>query len=218
MSKRSESHDLLLLVADIDMEQAVSGLLAHPGKLRTCQYRYDIMRHPKHDAGCRTHAAEFLRPHVRRWRYVMVMFDLHGSGSRRSREDTQREVERQLSATGWNGRSKTIVIDPELEAWVWGRSPVIAEILGWKSRYRELRSWLESQGLWPKNHPKPPDPKKAVQRAMVEAGLQARVRRSPTKFYDLGSRMSVRRCIDPAFGELRDTLQTWFPEVDDGEG
>lgn len=118
---------------------------------------------------------------------------------------------------GWRDCSKTIVIDPELEAWVWGHSPVVAEVLGWGARYRELRSWLESQGLWPKDHPKPPNPKEALQRAMREAGLQGRVKRSPTKFYELGRKVSVRGCSDPAFGELRDTLQAWFPEVHDGE-
>ena len=218
MTNRGGSRDLLILVADRDMEYAIRGLLALPQRLRTGPYSYDVRRHPRRDAGCRTQAAEYLRPFVQGFRYAMVIFDLDGSGSHESREDTQRKVERRLSTSGWKGRSKAVVIDPELEAWVWASSSVVAEILGWGPRYRELRSWLESQGLWPMSHPKPPDPKKAVQRAMLEARLRAQVRRSSTKFHDLGRRVSVRGCLDPAFGELRDTLQTWFPEVNDGEG
>ena len=212
MSKEIGAGDLLVLVADLDMEQAMRGLLEY--QLRNHQDSYRVIRHPRHDPGCRTQAVEALRPYVWNWRYAMVIFDLDGSGSRGSREDTQREVERQLSANGWHGRSKTIVIDPELEAWVWGRSPVVAEILGWGSGYRALRSWLRSQNLWPTNHPKPPDPKLAMRGAMREA----LARRSPAKFYELGRRADARSCRDPAFGELRDTLQAWFPEVHDGEG
>lgn len=38
------------------------------------------------------------------------------------------------------------------------------------------------------------------------------------QFFRLGQQVDARGCTDPAFGELRGTLQTWFPEVNDGEG
>ncbi len=213
----SDRIDLMVLVADLDMEQAVRGLFSRPQPLRNAQFSYDVARHPNRDPGCRTQAADYLRPFFRSHRYAMVVFDLDGSGSTASREETQQEVERQLSMNGWGKRSKAIVIDPELEAWVWIKSPIVARFMGWEG-YGDLRSWLGSQGLWPTDRPKPPDPKSAMQRAMRQAAVRRRVRRSSSKFFRLGQQVDARGCTDPAFGELRGTLQTWFPEVNDGEG
>ena len=202
--------DLLVLVADVDIEQAVRGLLSRPRRMRIDDLSFEVRRHPNRDSGCRTHAVDFLRLFLGRCRRAMVVFDLHGCGSNASREETQQEVELQLRTNGWGGRSKAIVIEPEFEAWVWGRSSYVSEALGWDSRYDRLRAWLESQGLWPADRPKPPDPKRAMQRAMKQAGLHMRLRRSPIKFYELARKVDVRRCEDPAFGELRATLRDWF--------
>ena len=65
-----------------------------------------------------------------------------------TREEIQEEVEIGLTRNGWEGRSKAIVIDPELEVWVWSRSPIVAEVLGWDTDIEALRRWLESEDLW----------------------------------------------------------------------
>ena len=214
MSGSRVSEDLIVLVADLDIEQAVRGLLSRPNRIRIRSLSFEVRRHPNRDAGCRTQAAAYLRPFSVRYRRALVVFDLHGSGSSASREDTQHGVEHQLRTNGWGERSKAIVIEPELEAWVWTRSPHVSRALGWESRFDQLREWLETQALWPPDSPKPPDPKRAMQRAMAQAGLRKRVRRSAAKFHELGSRVDTERCRDPAFGEMRATLQTWFPAVE----
>ena len=199
--------DLLVLVADLDMEQTVKGLLARPESLEMASVKFEVRRHPRRDSGCRTGAVEYLRAFLCSYRHALVLFDLDGSGSDRSREETQLEVEEVLSRNGWNGRARAIVIEPELEAWVWSASGNVPEVLGWRKEYAELRRWLCEQGLWPEESPKPPNPKKAMERTMQESGSRI----SSRKFFDLANAVSLRRCRDPSFNDFKRTIQTWFP-------
>ena len=203
--------DLLVLVADLDMEQAVKGLLARPESLEMAPVKFEVRRHPRRDSGCRTGAVEYLRAFLGSYRHALVLFDLDGSGSDGSREETQREVEEVLGRNGWKGRARTIVIEPELEAWVWATSEKVPEVLGWRKEYTELRRWLCGQGLWPKECPKPPNPKKAMERTMQES----RSRISSRKFFELANVVSLRRCQDPSFNDFRQTLRSWFPAEPD---
>ena len=207
MNNGDSRGDLFVLVADQDMEQTVRGLLARPESLEMAPVNFDVGRHPRRDSGCRTGAVEYLRAVLRSYRHALVMFDLHGSGSHRTREETQREIEEVLSRNGWRQRAKAIVIEPELEAWVWALSEKVPEVLGWNTRYPELRRWLRRQGLWPTESHKPPDPKEALKRTMEES----RIRRSPRKFFELASTVSVGRCRDPSFNDFKQTLRSWFP-------
>ena len=51
-------------------------------------------------------------------------------------------MEERLAANGWNDRAKAIVVDPELESWVWADSRVVEDVLGWPGHAEDLRSWL----------------------------------------------------------------------------
>ena len=192
------------------MLQAVQGLLSRPQSLNFAPIRFDVRRHPGRDSGCRTGAADYLQAFRYSYRFAMVMFDLDGSGSHRSRAETQREVEEKLVLRGWQQRAKAIVIEPELEAWVWSMSERVPIVLGWNDRYAGLRRWLHEQGLWPEHSRKPPDPKEAMRRVMQ----QSRSRRSPRKFFELASTMSVKGCRDTSFTEFKLTLRSWFPPQD----
>lgn len=199
--------DLLVLVADLDMEQAVKGLLARPESLEMAPVKFEVRRHPRRDSGCRTGAVEYLRAFLGSYRHALVLFDLDGSGSDRSREETEREVEEGLSRNGWKGRAKTIAIEPELETWVWGPSDKIPEVLGWHKGYVELRLWLCGQGLWSEESPKPSNPKKVMDRTMQES----RSRITSRKFFELANVVSLRGCRDPSFNDFKQTLRSWFP-------
>lgn len=200
--------DLFVLVADSSMEQAFEGLLAQHDKLHIRRIRYDIEVHPNHDAGCRTDAVEMLRPYITGYRYAMVVFDHDGCGQESlRRQQIQQDVEKDLERNGWENRCKAVVIEPELESWVWAPSGEVSEILGWGSDFRALREWLQARGLWSDNEPKPSDPKRAMEKAMRRTG----VRRSATLFKRIADTSQPESCEDPAFVELRETLQGWFP-------
>ncbi len=91
--------------------------------------------------------------------------------------------------------------------WVWSGSPHVGKVLGWNEGTGALRGWLCEHGLCPEGEAKPPDPKLALKRAMKEKNC------SPTAatFKELAEKVSLRKCEDPAFLEVRETLQGWFP-------
>lgn len=170
---------------------------------------FTVSRHLKRDAGCRAGAAERLQSHRDSHRYALVMFDRDGCGMEAEpRETIEKVVLQDLHLHGWTDRSKVIVIDPELEAWIWNESPHTARILGWEGGgYAGLQAWLRKRNLWPAGHLKPPDPKKALRRVQKANGLP----RSSNLFVRLAGSVGLQKCQDPAFIELRLTLQEWFP-------
>ena len=207
MSGPAGAKDLFVLAADQDLANALEGLFARPGHLSMRNIDFDIERHPNRDSGCRTDAVEYLRPFLRSYRHALVVFDHHGCGSSDSREAIQQDIGQNLMRNGWEDRARVIVIEPELEVWVWADSPEVSQVLGWGSRYRELRRWLASENMWPAGRPKPHDPKEAMERAM-------RHRRTPLsarKFRELADTVDFDGCKDSAFNELQATLRAWFP-------
>jgi len=169
MSRQTGGKALIALVADQDMLQTVKGLLGCWQSLGIAPVKFEVRRHHNRDGGCRVSATQYLRPFLDNYRHALVVFDFAGSGTRLTREKTQEEVEKALSRDGWEDRAKVIVIEPELEAWVWAASDKVPEILGWKGgQYSKLKRWLHKQGLWPNASDKPPDPKTAMERTMRE--------------------------------------------------
>lgn len=201
--------DLYVLVADQDMLQTMKELLNRGESLGFRPIKYAVAKHLRRDPGCRTDASLYLRSYIHDYQHVLVMFDREGCGNSDSREEIQHAVERDLAANGWQGRSKAIVIDPELEIWVWNRSDHVPKILGCGTQYQELKAWLVTKNLWPSSSTKPPNPKKAM-RAALHRGKR---RTSAKLFGQLAKLVTLQHCQDPAFNEFRKTLQQWFPVV-----
>lgn len=88
-----DAGDMIVLVADKDLEEAAAALLRRTDDLGLGSFRFEVRRHPNHDNGCRTGAASFLRPFLRPCRRSLVLFDRDGCGSNLSREAIQGEVE-----------------------------------------------------------------------------------------------------------------------------
>ncbi len=126
--ERSYSRELVILVADLDAENAMRGVLQRWQSLGIRKLEdgkgVDIHRHPQRDAGCRSGAETFLDGFVRTHSNALVVFDHHGCGwEGRSAQDVEIDLEKRLSDVGWAGRCSVVVIAPELEAWVWSDSP-----------------------------------------------------------------------------------------------
>ena len=124
------------------------------------------------------------------------------------REELEALIESQLS-NHWGDRAAAIVIDPELENWVWTDSPHVAQAIGWRGDIAALRTWLQNQGLLEESRAKPTDPKAALETALA----RMRKPKSSSLFAEIASKVSLRACTDPAFQKLKTTLQHWFPEV-----
>lgn len=205
--------DLVALVPGEDERQTLLGLFE--GRQQSLRIRlgaHKVLKHTQHDAACYRDAPEVLRPYQRQARHALVVFDRVGSGQEAHDVPAiEKAVRDRLATSGWNERGDVVVIDPELENWVWTSSPHVAAALGWKS-YTPLKAWVEAQGLWPLNTPKPPDPKEAMHRALREA----HARPSSAIFKRIARSTTLEGCLDPAFGRLRMLLSTWFPLTEDG--
>jgi len=209
--------DLFLVVADLDAENAVRTLLCDRQQALGVRVEFnpdrppqgDLLRYNGRDSGCFKDAVDLLRTPQRTHRHAMLIFDRDGSGAEdRPRGEIEGELESKLHANGWNdGTVSVIVIEPELEAWVWASSPRIADALGWHDDRQQLRPFLKTAGLWNDNAPKPSDPKEAMRTALKEKQkpLGARL------FADLASRVGLGQCQDPAFQKFRESLRQWFP-------
>ena len=206
--------DLVVLCADKKIENTMEGLLSRPEALRTRQISYEIKVHSGRDPGCFHHGHNFLRPLRSQYGHALVVFDSDWSGApSQSAEALEQAADARLR-TDWGEKGASVVISPELEAWVWSDSPHVASELGWPSRLGNLRQWLEEKGLWDAGSAKPADPKKAVQAATREA----RTPWTSAICKSLASKVSVERCSDRSFQKLRSILENWFGEPSGSSG
>jgi hypothetical protein len=197
---------LLVLAADKNIEFAVRGLFARPESLGIAPLSFDVFVHPAKDAGCLLKSADILRAFCRQYAFAMVLFDREGCGRQQaSREELESDVEADLSKSGWQGRCSVIVLDPELEVWVWSESPVVRKSLGWTGSQEDLARWLQDAG-YQFHGTKPARPKEALESVL----RRNRKPRSSAIYHELASQVSLRRCSDPAFAKFTTTIQTWF--------
>lgn len=197
--------DLVILVADKDMEMTLRGLLSRPQSLGVRAIQYDIYTHPQHDPGVRAHAAEFLRPYHKMYRYALVLFDREGCGADAvSAEQIAQSVQQQIENAGWQERCAVVVIDPELEVWVFSDSPHVAEVIA-DGDAQALRAVLARHTG--ENRLKPENPKSA----MEDIIRLKKIPRSSALFQRLAEKVSLSRCTDRSFVRLRETLARWFP-------
>jgi hypothetical protein len=147
---------------------------------------------------------------VRSYAHALLLFDREGCGREKdSPEEIERELESKLKTVGWNDRAAVIVLDPELEIWVWSESPHVDYQLGWGGRKMNLRTWLRKQQLLKPRQQKPDRPKEALEAALAVVRLP----RSSAIYRALAEKVSLARCSDRAFLKLKAILQFWFAET-----
>jgi hypothetical protein len=212
MIEDKDQKDLIALVADKNMESILRGLLTRTESLEIRMLNFNVYTHIERDPGCLRKSQDFLRTHHRNYRHALVMFDRVGCGSEnKSREEIEQLVEDRLRQSGWGDRGAAIVIDPELENWVWTNSPHVQTALGWEGRIPNLREWLISEGfLLSPEASKPSHPKEAVEKAM----RIAKKPRSSSIYLELAKSVTLAGCTDKAFLKFRQTMSKWFAKSD----
>ena len=212
MKEGAYESDLVVLTADKNMKFAFAGLLNRPQALAIRPISAVFYIHPECDPGCLLHADAFLRSFVRRYAYAIVMFDREGCGKEeKTSEELEQLVASALTRSGWTDRAAVIVIDPELETWVFSDSPEVDRALGWYGNNPSLRQWLQDQKYLATGKIKPPRPKEAMEAAL----RHVRMPRSSSIYGNLAQQIGFGRCTDGAFQKLKATLQTWFPAPDE---
>lgn len=201
--------DLIVLVADKNTQFTLQGLFSRNQSLgiQDVSQSNDIFVHPQRDPGCYNQCVNFLRAFRAVYNYGLVIFDHEGSGQEnKTREELELELEQKLSDSGWNNRIAVIVLEPELESWVWSDSPHVERILGWEEQKISLKTWLINQRFLESEQLKPSRPKEALERTLRFVQKP----RSSSIYEQLAKNVGFAKCQDDSFLKLRNVLQSWF--------
>ncbi|HUW62639.1 MAG TPA: hypothetical protein VMZ06_16650 [Candidatus Bathyarchaeia archaeon] len=210
MSVVGGQKDLVVLVADGTMKNALMGILNRPESIGIRTITFQIYPHHRHDPGCLLESHDFLSRLAGQFRHALVVFDKEGCGREScSRGGLEAEVSLRLSESGWGERAQALVIDPELEAWVWSDSPHVESVLGWQGQNCSLSSWLKDRGYLEHESVKPQKPKEAMKEVLrlVKKPFSSAIHR------ELAEKVSLERCQDAAFQRLKTLLRQWFPPL-----
>jgi hypothetical protein len=203
--------DLVVLTADREMEFALRGILSRKDSLGIRDIKVDFVTHPEHDPGCLLRAHDFLKSFTNRYDHSLVLLDREGCGRETTdRQQLESQIETLLSGTGWEDRAAAVVIDPELEIWIWSDSPHVETILGWQGKEPRLHTWLRQRGyLTVEQKIKPDLPKEALRDAL----RMAKKAFSSSIYQQIATKVSFERCVDASFVKLKIVLQQWFSSV-----
>ena len=200
--------DLKVVVADGNMQATFAGLLTRHQSLGIRALQLDPQSplvHPRHDPGCWKDGPELLAIKHQHYCHGLLALNWEGCNSKRPAEDTRQDLQERLDRLTSPGWGSVVVLQPELEIWVFSDSPEVDRALGWEPE--TLTPWLVQQGLLEPGQAKPARPKEAVEHAMN----QKRQPRSSSVYRQLSRSVGLSRCTAPAFTELKGTLQQWFP-------
>ena len=201
--------DLVILVADIQLEKTIQTLLdERRSSLGLGPGVCDIFRHAGNDPGVYRGAGAFLASFTGQYRYALVLLDVAWEGSSGDATEIEQKIQRDLDACGWQGRSEVIALDPELEAWVWADSPHVPRILGMS--WAQIKALGEQKDYWAPGEGKPAHPKELLEDVLY----RTRQARSAALFCSLARSVGLAACRDSAFLRLRKTLQAWFAAED----
>ena len=199
--------DLVLLMADKNAHFALKGALGRPEALGIRPIEFEFRVHPGRDGGARRTGPEVLALERRRFKHALLILDFEGCGTDLTNAGAlEAQLDGRLSAH-WKEAAKSIVIEPELDVWVWGADNAIEVVIEWPTGKR-LREWLRDHGFTFDANEKPTRPKEALEAALRVPGVP----RSSALYQAIAEKISLRRCSDQAFIRLRNHLLRWFPK------
>lgn len=207
--------DCIFLLADTNMQAAFEGFFTRKGfhqSLDCGNFDFDPRQDIRvasgdNDPGLYTRGHELLRPFLRSHRRAVVVLDSEWDGSP-GKDGITDHLTGQIAATGWSDdRFIVIVIDPELENWIWQQNDHVARGLGFGD-CNELMADTDLQTVWPLGQAKPFSPKKILESLL----RKKRIPRSSAIYKQITSQVSVKHCQDAAFQRLREAFRIWFPK------
>jgi hypothetical protein len=207
----------VFLLADGTMAQVLKSFLSRghlEGRLRCRTFDFDFqqdvvvdVRNGNTDGGIHRRAHELLRPYLRSHQNALVILDKNFGGQLPAAL-VREEILSSLLLNGWqSGCAEVVVIDPELEVWLWQRgNPHIARAFRYTGSV-SLEEFLGGEGLWPSAALKPARPKEAASILLRQYRAGVRI----VVYARIVENISVNSCQDPAFSLLASALRRWFP-------
>lgn len=205
--------DLIVLSADRSAKAMIEAVLHRfPKTLGTKPFTFKVAVHELRDPGCYAQGVSKLDEYANHYAYCILIFDHEGSGAeRKTATEIEHELEKQLSNGLWLDRNAVIVIEPELENWVWTDSVHTSTAFGWGNDREALKAWLIAQKWLQPNTSKPIRPKEAME-AAIKLKLKAPI--SSETFQAIAAKASFKSCTSPSFIKFKDTIVRWFtPET-----
>jgi hypothetical protein len=202
---------LVILVADGTMKAVFQAFFRRSHffhSLQCAAFEFDpardVFNDPlQTDGGVCNRCDVLLRGYQNTHHRALVVIDQQ-FGAERPADEVRAEMEARLRRSGWEDRVEVVVIDPELEVWLWQDNPNVERALNYKDT---LRKDLLESGEWPAGAAKPERPKETMQRL-----IRANRAGAPIAVYSkIAGTVSVNGCVDTAFACLRATVQRWFP-------
>jgi hypothetical protein len=156
-----------------------------------------------------TNAPKWVLGHTKKHRHAVIVLDRE-FGTAYDAVFLHDDLVKRIAQTGWPlDRFEVVVIDPEIEAWIWQQNKRVADALHAKSM-AEVTAILAAAGYaWTSTVPKlaPNRPKEALEAVLRHKQL----RWSSAYHKKITESIPVAKCSEPTFVELRNTLQRWFP-------
>ena len=196
--------DLILLVPDKNTEFTVRGALGRPEALGIRPIDFQVLVDQGRDGGVRRRGSQVLGVQQARFAHALLLLDHEGSGSDIPPVDLEAQLDQSLSVM-WGDRAKAIVIDPEVEVWMWGAETHLRSMVDWRFP-EDIRPWLVAQSFVFTADGKPARPKEAIEAAF----RRAQTPRSSARYEQVARRISLTRCKDQAFLRLRASVVGWF--------
>lgn len=200
--------DLIVVVADGHQEKVMEALLPRiPVASQTTAFSFDILKNSGKDSGSYNDNHELLRPFINQYRFALVVFDFEGTGVEHLLPDqVEKNVQELLDKNGWEGRCAVVVIQPELENWMWIDSVHVTKAIGWEKEI-SLYAWAIKEGHLAPGATKPDRPKEVIQQALRLSGTPL----SASIYGKIAAKVSYAKCQDVAFQRMIQQLKTWFP-------
>lgn len=164
------------------------------------------------DPGLYANAHKNLELHKSKYNHALIVLDRQWNDSSKTPLDIELYITANMQRAGWaRERFEVVVIDPELETWLFQEKDIFLNAFKPFYGAQALRDHLAETGCWPKGQAKPVDPKAAIGAALQFGKSVSR----PVLFKNVCSRISVKDCRDTAFIKFKETLQRWFPTAGD---
>lgn len=195
--------DLLLLVPDKNTEYTIRGALSRHQALGIREIDFQILVE-QGDGGVRCRGSQVLGVQRGRFSHAAMVLDYEGCGSDLGPAELEGHLDHALSHA-WGQRAKAIIIQPEVDVWMWGAETHLRATMNWTFA-EGIRDWLQSQSFVFDGNGKPSRPKEALEAAFRRSGVP----RSSARYEHVAHRISLANCTDAAFLRLRATLVAWF--------
>lgn len=200
-------HDLVILVADKPMQFSLRGALDRPKSLGIRPIRADYVVHANRDGGVRKTGPDLLALKHSAAKHALMILDYEGCGANQPAAELEAELDQRLSQR-WGVKAKAVVIEPELDVWMWGSDNALRSVLDW-DKPASIREWLRNADWRFAHDDKPERPKEALEKVLREL----RQPQSAALYEAIAKQISLARCQDKAFLRLKHQLQEWFPAV-----